>query len=114
MAPESGVHRIYVNSNSIFAVTANISRDDDLNNYTTPGVYNCSSATVAATLSNKPSAVTTGFKMVAVPAGYGQFVSYGLQIILMGSGSIVPRIYLRSSLNGSWSSWRSIDTTEVS
>lgn len=42
---------------------SSISTNDDLNNYTTYGIYVCSSQTTSASLSNNPI-TTTGFKLI--------------------------------------------------
>lgn len=92
-----------------------IKSGDSLNDYTESGVYNCTSASIAQTLTGKPSAITTGFKLVCMTAGYNSIIAYGLQIIFAGSGTGTPRIFVRSGkTGGDWSQWYQVSTTTVS
>ena len=53
-----------LNSKSIFnTIGTDIPRNENLNNYTSPGTYACQNTSVAATLSGIPSDVTTGFRL---------------------------------------------------
>lgn len=85
-----------------------MARGQDLDNFLTPGVFDCNSASVASTLLHRPTAVTTGFRLIVSQSGYGA-MSYGTQIIIIGSGVGYPRefrrVYNGTPPNGTWSDW---------
>ena len=79
--------------------------NSDLNNYTTPGTYYCSDGTSAATMSNVPSGVSAGFKLVVY---YKAGFTYINQELYPHGGE---RIYIRYQQSSVWQSWkRLIDT----
>lgn len=87
----------------------------DLDTYRIPGIYDCNSGSVAATLEHCP--VTTGFRLIVETTGYG-FMAFGFQTILLGSAaasSIGGRVYRRvlsgaSPATSTWGEWKELPT----
>lgn len=104
-----------LNSNSwLLANSTNafISSNSDLNNFKTPGIYDCNSSSVASSLVNCP--ISTGFRLIVTQTGYGSF-SYGTQIIMAASGVAYPREFRRILLGAAdtntWSEWYTVQLT---
>lgn len=100
-----------VKAQSLFAIRGDeqIPANADLNNYTTAGVYYCSSSANTQSLSHTPYTEgiwidgTTGFRLeVYITTGTG----YGLQILY--THNVVQRTYIRSLNGGTWRAWHRI------
>lgn len=99
-----------VMAQSLFAIRGvEIPANADLNNYTTAGVYYCSSSANTQSLSHTPYTEgiwidgTTGFRLeVYITTGTG----YGLQILY--THNVVQRTYIRSLNAGIWRAWHRI------
>lgn len=100
-----------VKAQSLFAIRGDeqIPANADLNNYTTAGVYYCSSSANTQSLSHTPYTEgiwidgTTGFRLeVYITTGTG----YGLQILY--THNVVQRTYVRSLNGGTWRAWHRI------
>lgn len=77
-----------------------ISENDDLNSYVTPGTYKSGSSVITASLSNKPEGITTGFKL---RVEYVFHTVHIFQEIISQTGSIyVRRINLSAGVCGAW------------
>ena len=84
-----------------FSNIEEIKPNTNLNSYTTPGAYACTSATTAATLTNCPWS-NSAFAMLALNG-----VSPGsIQVIFVGE-----KIYCRRYANGAWQGWKSYTGT---
>lgn len=82
--------------------------NSDLNNYTTPGTYYCANGTNAATLSNIPSDVSVGFKLVVYYKG--SYANINQELYPNGSEDF----YIRYKQVGTWYNWkRVLDTTDL-
>lgn len=92
---------------TIFVGTA-IQSGDDLNDYTTPGRYNSTQASVTSTLLNIPENFASGFTMT-VYRTYGDNV---IQVIFRGGAS--NAIYTRAKTNAGWQSWYKYNGTQIS
>lgn len=86
-----------------------INRNDDLNNYTTPGSYLSQGASVSGTLSNTP--YTVGIFTLIV----SQITSTALFQLIITANTAEKVMYIRSSTtNGaSWSNWRLLSSVAV-
>ena len=86
-------------------VTGFISANDDLNNYTTAGTYDCRFASIASTLSNCP--VTDAFKMMVDVEDNSKILTQTITII--HNLSSMP--WRRTKNNSdTWSEWRQYST----
>lgn len=93
---------------------ANMTSGQDLDNFLTPGVYDCSSASIASSLLHRPAQVNSGFRLIVSQSGYGSS-AFTIQIILIASGSSgqqreFRRAYLGTPPNGTWSAWVQLPT----
>lgn len=79
-----------------------IPENSDLNDYTTPGAYCCTTSAIAATLANGPSYTGAGFRLVvSATSTVGGIVQFA---IFNTTGN--PRIFWRiRNNNGTWSDW---------
>ena len=75
-----------------------IASNSDLDDLSVPGVYRCSSGTVASTLSNCPH-TTSAFAMIAFRA-LGATTGAAIQFIIAGEA-----MYARKFANSAWGSW---------
>jgi len=73
-----------------------ISSGDDLNNYTTVGVYRCENASIAKTLSNCP--VSDPFKLIVEQLWFSKST---LKQTVITRNSMITR----TLINSTWSSW---------
>ena len=92
-------------------VTAgNVSLGDDLNDYTTYGVYNITSSTILASLSNLPhfnSMPASGAILYVVRATYSAAAIK--QFLSLGTGE--PHLYMRHMYsNGTFDTWKILDS----
>lgn len=88
-----------------------ISSGADLNNYTTPGEYRCASASIAGSLVNAPSYVSSGFRLVVTATSTAS--ESCIQFAIFNTVS-APRIYWRvySTSSSAWGSWYRIGATD--
>lgn len=84
-----------------------ISSGDDLNNYTVPGAYRCSSASITASLVNATPYTGAGFRLIVTATSHD---SNGvLQIAIFNTTTV--RIFVRVlNHSGTWGSWNQITT----
>lgn len=84
------------------AAGLNLVSNDDLNDYTTPGIYQCSGPTVGATLSNSPTSqpFRMEVKYFATTSSIIQEIS-GINDTTSGE----CEIYYRVKLSSGWKSW---------
>lgn len=82
-------------------VTGFISANDDLNNYTTAGTYDCRFASIASSLSNCP--VTDAFKMMVDVEGNSKILTQTITII--HNLSSMPWRRTKNNSN-TWSEWK--------
>lgn len=84
------------------AAGLNLAANDDLNNYTTPGIYQCTGPTVGATLSNSPTGqpFRMEVKYFATTSSIIQEIS-GINDTTSGE----CEIYYRVKLSSGWKSW---------
>ena len=93
-------------SSELGVIGTNIASNDDLDNYTTPGFYVCSTAGVAQTLANNPH-TTTAFKL---KVEYSTADVRIRQTILANSFS--SDMYVRNYYNAGWSKWWKVDASD--
>lgn len=79
----------------------NINADQDLNNLTDIGLYDCQTGAIAQTLSNCPA--SSNFVMQVYLKG-----SYHTQLIIDGTN-----IYIRSQISSGWQRWYKLTGTGV-
>lgn len=99
-----------LNSKNIFYGTA-INYNDDMNDYTVPGIYYSSSSAITQTLKNKPPEdISSGFALLVLPTSEknGTIV----QVIIKGVAA--DNIYARSQNTSQWYQWRKFSGTMMS
>lgn len=96
----------------VWGTGTNIPENADLNDYTTPGVYHCSSSTTAQTLSNTPH-TTTNFKLIVCTVGSSDTANYIFQIILTSSSANGHDVITRNLHGGTWHEWRGFAHTPI-
>ena len=89
---------------TFFAGTA-IQSGDDLNDYTTPGIYRSTSSSITASLLNIPETFVSGFTMLVFNMATTTYV----QAIFAGD-----RIYMRLSNTNGWLNWFKYSGTLIS
>lgn len=90
------------NSKNIFYGTA-INSNDDMNDYTVPGIYYSSSSTVTQTLKNTPPEdISSGFSMLVLPTSSKN----GTIVQVIIRGVTAEAIYARSQNTSQWYQWR--------
>ena len=88
-------------------VTGFISENDDLNNYTTAGTYDCKTAAIAATLSNSP-VTGAAFKMMVDVENNSKILTQTITVI--HANAAMP--WRRSKDNSdSWGAWKQFAST---
>lgn len=80
-----------------------IANGTDLNSLTAEGFYGCSSASVAASLTNTPT-TTVNFVMIVM----GKSSTLKTQFIVAGAN-----LYFRTQTSGGWGSWYQLTGTVV-
>lgn len=80
---------------TLFAGKA-INSGDDLNDYTTPGIYRSTSSSTTASLLNIPEIFNSGFSMLV----FNMSLATNVQVIFAGDN-----MYMRTSNIGVWKSW---------
>lgn len=103
---QTGAHfgNVFSNGLQLFGLLSGgtaITSNANLNNYTDPGVYTCTT-TVAATLSNS-SFTTVGFKMIVMDNGTGTTERW--QICLASYSNCIIAVRWRNS-SGTWQAWK--------
>ena len=98
LADKIGMTEVYGNENIV-----DIPSGEDLDDDTTPGIYGCSTAAIAATLSNCPT--TYGFKMeIRTTSASNRFT----QLIYENVGT--GDMYVRTYAGSGWGVWNRIET----
>lgn len=92
---------------TIFGGTA-IKSGDDLNDYTTPGIYRSASSNITATLLNMPEVFGSGFSLLVLPIS----TAANVQVIYMGGAG--GWFYIRSATSSGWQSWYKLEGTVIS
>lgn len=83
---------------TIFAGTS-IKSGDDLNDYTTPGIYKSASSSQTATILNLPETIQSGFILLVFSASQ----TANAQLLLPTAGG--AKIYYRGSTTQGWQPW---------
>lgn len=83
---------------TLFAGTA-INSGDDLNDYTTPGIYKSQFSTQTATILNLPETIQSGFILLVFSASQ----TGRIQLIFPTAGGI--KMYYRGSTTQGWQPW---------
>lgn len=82
-----------------------IQTNDDLNNYSIPGIYCCENSTIAQTLSNCPA--TQGFKLeIRYTMATGRLNQLIYENLTTGA------MYFRTYTANGWGAWNHIETTD--
>lgn len=84
-----------------------IASGDDLNDYTTAGVFKSTGATISETLANTPHK-TSGFKLIVECLGDEK---YFRQVVIPRLGSC--QYYVRYYNNGSWYGWQTFSAADT-
>lgn len=99
--------------NYVYGSAANtIPENADLNSYTAPGSYRCTSNATAATLTNCP--VQNGFRMEVMSTIASAATGYQIQTIYPNND--LGKFYMRrrgSASSGTWSNWFEFAGTEI-
>ena len=97
-------------SKNIFYGTA-INYNDDMNDYTVPGIYYSSSSAITQTLKNKPPEdISSGFALLVLPTSEKNGTI--AQVII--KGVTADNIYARSQNTSQWYQWRKFSVTMMS
>lgn len=86
----------------------NLVAGDDLNDFTTPGIYRCTTSTIASQIVNMPSSLAQqagGRLIVLNSGGSGRYFQ-----LYMSTGS---RFWLRSNTSSGWQPWYEYAGTQV-
>lgn len=86
----------------------NLVAGDDLNDFTTPGIYRCTNSTAAGQIINMPSSLAQsagGRLIVFSVGGSGRYIQ-----IYISAGA---RFWLRSNTSAGWQSWFEYAGTQV-
>ena len=86
-----------------------IPKNDDLNNYITPGIYTCSSIDIAKTLLNLPTGIDSSFRLEVIINTGDETNLFGSQEMRTNSNKIFIRT-IRGT--GGWSAWRELATMD--
>ena len=88
-----------------------IPSNSDLDSYTTAGVYVASTSAISQSISNKPSGVTTSFRLEVVQNASATYIKQYLY-----NTADIQRIYIRQKdgSNNAWKPWYVITGTAVS
>ena len=99
--------------NYVYGSAANtIPENADLNSYTSPGSYRCTSNAIAATLKHCPTA--NGFRMEVMSTIASAATGYQIQTIYPNND--LGKFYMRrrgSASSGTWSNWFEFAGTEI-
>ena len=105
-ASEWGGYYYFSDDATIFVGTA-IQSGDDLNDYTTPGIYYSASQSVSLTLANTPETFQSGFAMFVFPMS----ANISQVIFLGGAGGVM---YTRSTITSGFQKWYKFEGTKIS
>lgn len=105
-AEHSTLAEVYGTTSADVPDTIKIHENDDLNSYETPGVFKCTSSSIAATLSNCPTNQSFRLEVVAILA-----YDRAYQICYPNQQTAV--VYIRSRTSGGWNSWQTISDTSA-
>ena len=86
----------------------NLAAGDDLNDFTTPGIYRCTGSSIAAQLVNMPSSAAQqagGRLIVFNVGGAGRYIQFYI--------SAGARFWLRSNTSSGWQAWYEYAGTQV-
>lgn len=86
----------------------NLAAGDDLNNFTTPGIYRCTGSSIAAQILNMPSPQSQqagGRLIVFNVGGAGRYIQFYI--------SAGARFWLRSNTSVGWQAWYEYAGTQV-
>lgn len=86
----------------------NLAAGDDLNDFTTPGIYRCTGSAIAAQLVNMPSPIAQqagGRLIVFNVGGTGRYIQFYI--------SAGARFWLRSNTSAGWQPWYEYAGTQV-
>lgn len=86
----------------------NLAAGDDLNDFTTSGIYRCTGSSIAAQIANMPSSAAQqagGRLIVFNVGGTGRYIQF-----YISSGA---RFWLRSNTSSGWQSWYEYAGTAV-
>ena len=94
---------------NFFPATKEIPENADLNDYTTPGVYNCTTTAIAETLTNSPTEVAFSLQVYRTTVnGYRQVV---MSYPCTDTAENTNRVWTRASYNADWGSWCQLVTS---
>lgn len=96
-----------VSSDFLSKIGTSIPSNSNLNNYTTPGLYVCPTATVASSLTNCPS---VGSAFLLEVRYTNADIRYRQTIYANNANS---DIFFRTYVSTGWSGWRKITTSAV-
>ena len=97
-------YRYFSDDVSLFNGTT-IQSGDDMNDYTTPGIYRSTSSSITASLLNMPEIFGSGFAMIV----FIMSSSTNVQVIFAGD-----KMYVRFSNTGGWLKWFKYSGTQIS
>ncbi|MDD6005668.1 MAG: pyocin knob domain-containing protein, partial [Firmicutes bacterium] len=86
-----------------------IQKNDDLNNYITPGIYTCSSVDIAKTLLNLPTGIDSSFRLEVIMNTGDEINLYGSQEMRTNSNKNFIRT-IRGT--GGWTDWKEFVTMD--
>ena len=99
-----------LNGKNIFYGTA-INYNDDMNDYTVPGIYYSSESAITQTLKNMPPEyISSGFALLVLPTS----VKNGTIVQVIIKGVTADNIYARSQSTSQWYQWRKFSGTLMS
>lgn len=87
--------------NAGFAIGSQIQAGEDLDDYSTPGVYAIASGSIAAQIGHCPYEGANS-RVVVMAAGTSQYDSYLIQFLLSAN---TTRIFVRRKVAGAWGAW---------
>lgn len=99
---------VYFSDDAALFTGTNIQSGDDLNDYTTSGIYCSPQGGVTQTLLNMPEIFTAGFTMIIFNPG-GQMPQ---QVIIRGGTT--DTVYIRIRVGDVWRSWYKFTGTAIS
>lgn len=96
---------VYFSDDATIFVGTAIQSGDDLNDYTTPGIYRSTSSSITASLLNIPEIFGLGFAMLV----FNMSLATNVQVIFAGD-----KIYMRFSNTSGWQTWFKYSGTIIS
>lgn len=93
-----------------YGMGTNITKNSDLNDYTTPGTYHCTGASVGNTLSNSPTANPYRLEV----RNFTSSSNYVQEITAINNTTDgLPEVYRRVKLSAGWKAWQKFTGTNV-